>query len=146
MLATVIDRRKLIEKARSLLERAYAPYSKFPVSAVVVDDRGREFTGVNIENVSYGLTICAERVAIFAAVAAGAGRIEAIAITAEKRKPIMPCGACRQVMVEFCNPDAKVFSDAGGKQIVTWTVGELLPDPLTSVEAYIHEKPPKSPS
>ena len=66
--------------------------------------------------------------------------------TAEKRKPIAPCGAFRQVMVEFCNPDAKVFSDAGGKQIVTWTVGELLPDALTSVEAYIHEKPPKSPS
>jgi cytidine deaminase len=130
------DPRRLIERARSLLDRAYAPYSKFPVSAVVVDDRGREFTGVNIENVSYGLTICAERVAIFTAVAAGASRIAAIAITSEKCKPIAPCGACRQVMVEFCNPEAKVFSDAGDNQIVTWTVGELLPDTLTSLEPY----------
>lgn len=120
---------ELLKQARSCLERAYAPYSKYRVAAAVVDERGRTFTGVNVENASYGLTICAERAAIFAAVSGGARRITAVAITAEKSQPARPCGACRQVMVEFCGADAPVYSDVGaGRDPVVWTVGDLLPD------------------
>ncbi len=123
---------ELIAKARLGLAQAYAPYSKFPVGAAVVDDRGRIFTGVNVENASYGLTMCAERVAIFSAIAAGARRILAVAVIAKDVRSITPCGACRQVMAEFCEPDAQVFSDAGPSEIVTWTVGGLLPEAFTS--------------
>lgn len=118
----------LIEKAQECLSHAYAPYSIFSVSAAVIDSHGRIFSGVNVENASYGLTICAERVAIFSAIAAGATSIVAIAVTAEKLKPITPCGACRQVMVEFCEPNTPVFLDAGQGKIVKWLVGELLPE------------------
>lgn len=118
----------LIAKAQECLSHAYAPYSAFAVGAAVIDNRGRIFTGANVENASYGLTICAERVAIFSAIAAGATQIEAIAVTAEKLKPVAPCGACRQVMVEFCESNTPVFSDAGQGKIVKWSVGELLPE------------------
>lgn len=126
------DPNQLIARARSALPQAYVPYSRFPVGAAVLDDKGRVFSGVNIENASYGLTICAERVAIFAALAAGARRISAVAVTAKKLKPVAPCGACRQVMAEFCDPKAPVFSDAGRGRVLTWTVDSLLPGPFTS--------------
>lgn len=118
----------LLEEARQCLKRAYAPYSNFPVAAAVMDEQGRVFTGVNVENVSYGLTMCAERVAIFSAIAAGARQIDAVAVTAEKMKPILPCGACRQVMAEFCAPDTPVFLDTGTADHRTTTVGDLLPE------------------
>ena len=118
----------LIGIAQECLSHAYAPYSIFAVGAAVIDNHGRIFSGANIENASYGLTICAERVAIFSAIAAGATRIEAIAVTAEKLKPITPCGACRQVMVEFCESNTPVFSDSYQGTIVKWSVGELLPE------------------
>jgi len=129
--------RELIAHARSLLKRAYAPYSHFPVAAVVVDAQGRVFEGVNVENASYGLTICAERVAIFSAIAAGATGLSSLAVTAQKLKPVTPCGACRQVIAEFLSAEAQVHSDGGGDAIVTWSVGELLPhafEPRVSVE------------
>lgn len=132
MAKVVINPGELIDKARIGLTQAYAPYSKFPVGAAVMDDRGRIFTGANVENASYGLTMCAERVAIFSAIAAGAHRIAAVAVTAKNVKPVAPCGACRQVMAEFCEPDAPVFSDAGANKKVTWTVGGLLPEAFTS--------------
>lgn len=91
----------LIEKARQALRNAYAPYSCFKVGAAVVTDDGRFYTGCNVENASYGLTVCAERVAIFSAVADGKRRIEAIAVVAEGEQEIYPCGACLQVMSEF---------------------------------------------
>lgn len=123
----VVEPMALIERARSAAAHAYAPYSEFPVGAAVVDDKGRVFVGVNIENASHGLTICAERVAVFSAVAAGARQIRAVALTAKRRPAISPCGACRQVLAEFCEPNALVHSDAGNGKIKTWTVGELLP-------------------
>ena len=95
------DSDTLIALAREQLERSYAPYSGFHVAAAVVDDRGRVFTGVNVENVSYGLSMCAERAAIFAAVAAGARRITALAVAASGADLLSPCGACRQVVAEF---------------------------------------------
>ena len=125
--AAPADPLQLLDAARACLARAYAPYSQFPVAAAVVDDRGRVFTGANVENASYGLTMCAERVAVFAAVAAGARRIVAVAVTAQKMRPITPCGACRQVLAEFCDPSTPVHSDSGEGTVVTATIGELLP-------------------
>jgi len=122
----------LVKHAREALGFAYADYSHFPVAAAVVDEFGRWFQGVNVENASYGLTICAERAAIFAAVSKGARKITAVAITAEKAHAVEPCGACRQVMVEFCAPDAKVFLDTGTDEPLQRTVGELMPHAFTS--------------
>jgi cytidine deaminase len=123
-----IDRSALMAQARAGLDHAYAPYSRFAVSAAVVDDRGRIFTGVNVENASYGLTMCAERVAIFSAIAAGAHRITAVAVTSKSAASVPPCGACRQVMAEFCDPDTLVYGDDASENPSQWTVSELLPD------------------
>lgn len=122
------DANDLIKRARGCLRYAYVPYSGFAVGAVVVDQVGRFFTGANIENASYGLTICAERVAIFAAIAAGAKTIQSVTVTSAKSRPISPCGACRQVMLEFCLPNALFFSDAGRGRIVSCLVHDLLPN------------------
>jgi cytidine deaminase len=92
---------ELLAAARAARAQAYVPYSHFPVGAAVRADDGRIFTGCNIENASYGLTICAERVALFSAVAAGARRIAAVAVVAGEGDPAMPCGACRQALAEF---------------------------------------------
>jgi cytidine deaminase len=127
-----IDPEDLIRQAREALRFAYAPYSRFKVAAVVVDDEGNSFQGVNVENASYGLTICAERAAIFSAISQGARRIRAVAISCEEIEGLAPCGACRQVMLEFCDADAKVFSDTGARGFVEWTVGELSPHAFTS--------------
>jgi len=121
------DPNALIARARECLERAYAPYSRFRVAAAVADDQGRVFTGVNVENISYGLSVCAERVAIFSAVAAGARRITALAVTGSDADLLSPCGACRQVLAEFAAPDVPVYCDAPGKSHC-WTVSELLPN------------------
>jgi cytidine deaminase len=110
-----------------VLDRAHAPYSSFPVAAVAIDEAGQRHVGVNVENASYGLTMCAERVAIFSAIASGAKRVTALAVTARRMHPITPCGACRQVMAEFMAADAAVLSDAGDQGVVTWSVSELLP-------------------
>lgn len=109
------------------MRHAHAPYSNFPVGAAVCDERGRVFTGANIENASFGLTMCAERVAIFAAIASGARRITAIAVCARHDNAITPCGACRQVMHEFCEPSAPVYSGPEPAAMRTVTVGDLLP-------------------
>ncbi len=95
--------------------------------AAVIDHRGRLFTGVNVENVSFGLSMCAERVAIFSAIAAGAHRISALAVTSSAADFLSPCGACRQVMAEFADPDVPVYCDTGGAAR-RWTVSELLPE------------------
>jgi cytidine deaminase len=120
------DPAALVALARECLERAYAPYSHFHVAAAVADDRGRVFTGVNVENISYGLSICAERVAIFAAVAAGARRITALAVTSSGAELLSPCGACRQVAAEFAAPEVPIYCDTGGK-VHCWTLAQLLP-------------------
>ena len=117
----------LIARARECLDRSYAPYSRFHVAAAVVDDRGRVFTGVNVENISYGLSMCAERVAIFSAVAAGARSITALAVASSGADLLSPCGACRQVVAEFAAPDAPIYCETAG-QPHRWTVVELLPN------------------
>lgn len=96
-----IDWDLLVDAAWAVREQAYAPYSKFAVGAALLTRDGRVVVGCNVENLSYGLTQCAERVAIGAAVAAGRRDIVAVAVVADTKVPISPCGACRQVMAEF---------------------------------------------
>lgn len=129
------DPEALIALARECLDRSYAPYSRFHVAAAVVDDRGRVFTGVNVENVSYGLSVCAERVAIFSAVAAGARRITALAVVSSGADLLSPCGACRQVVAEFAAPDVPVYCQAAGEPH-RWTVAELLPDAFAAAQLH----------
>jgi cytidine deaminase len=121
-------REKLLKHARAAMKSAYAPYSKFQVGAAVLLRDGRIFTGCNVENASYGLTICAERNAIFAAVAASARKpaIVAVAVVNRRGVPCSPGGACRQVIAEF-GRDA-VVSYLGARGIVSRTVRELLVD------------------
>ncbi len=123
---TAINPKALLARARECLDGAYAPYSRFRVAAAVLDDQGRVFTGVNVENISYGLSMCAERVAIFSAIAAGARRITALAVTSSGAELLAPCGACRQVIAEFAAADAPVYCEAAGKPHC-WSVSELLP-------------------
>ena len=127
-MTTSDDNLSLLVAARAAADRAYCPYSRFPVGAAVDTDIGR-FTGCNIENASYGLSVCAERAALFGAVTAGAKKIESLAVSCVRAEPSdppgsrMPCGACRQVIAEFMAPDATVTVDGAG----TWRVGDLLP-------------------
>jgi cytidine deaminase len=122
-----IDADELLARARADIGNAYPPYSKFPVAAAVLDDRGKIFTGVNVENASYGLTMCAERVAIFSAIADGAKRFHAIAVTTASGDSVPPCGACRQVMSEFCDPSTPVYFASGTAGPKQSTMAALLP-------------------
>jgi cytidine deaminase len=121
----------LLDAARRASRSAYCPYSNFRVGAAIRAG-GRVFTGANVENASYGLTVCAERTAAFAAALAGAGPIEAIAVACvdapEGTDPegLMPCGACRQVLAEFAAPGTPVAVDRAG----VFRLEELLPRPF----------------
>lgn len=120
----------LVSLAVQARRRAYAPYSRFTVGASVEAGSGRIYTGANIENASYGLTICAERVAVFKAVEAGERRIRAVAVASATAAP--PCGACRQVLAEFGDKDMVVIvSDPRGKKR-TYHLADLLPKSFTS--------------
>jgi cytidine deaminase len=131
---TDVNIQKLGEAARAARALAYAPYSKFRVGAALQLDNGAVVLGSNVENASYGLTCCAERVAIFSArVQHPAAKIVALAVSAgddddphESEQTRMPCGACRQVMVEFMAPSAQVWIDGVGMQ----TLAQLLPSPF----------------
>jgi cytidine deaminase len=120
----------LVEVARAIRERAYAPYSRFAVGAAVraeaVVTPSDMFAGCNVENASFGLTICAERNAVFQAVAAGVRRIDAVAVVTDTETPTMPCGACRQVLREF-GPDMVVIGATLSGQIARYRLSELLP-------------------
>lgn len=98
-----------IKKANKLLCRAYVPYSKFPVSAIVIDQDGNEYEGVNVENAAYGLCLCAERNAITSGVTKNLKSIKTIYITGNTNEPISPCGSCRQVIAEFSTKETKVI-------------------------------------
>lgn len=119
--------------ARQASEKAYVPYSHFPVGAALLTEDGQIYQGCNIENASFGLTNCAERTAIFKAVSDGHKAFSEIAIFGKTEQPISPCGACRQVMVEFFGQDAKVTLVAKSGQTVETTVGELLPYSFTDL-------------
>ena len=118
----------LFTEARKAADAAYCPYSKFRVGAALLCEDGSVVTGCNVENRSYGLSICAERNAVVAGVAKGKLRFTALAIsTPDSVEPVGPCGACRQVLSEFMQGDAPVrFAGSGEKQVDT-TIGQLLP-------------------
>ena len=117
---------RLIETAVQALENAHAPYSGYQVGAALLCSDGTVFKGCNVENASYSMTNCAERTAVFSAIAAGHKQFKAIAIAASREPTPFPCGACRQVLAEFCDPDFSVYI-ASGDRIETTTLGELLP-------------------
>lgn len=120
----------LISLALEAREKAHAPYSHFPVGAALLAESGQVYAGCNVENASYGLSICAERVALFKAVAAGERRFKALAVVTETMAT--PCGSCRQVLAEFGGDELQVIvADAKG-QMEVYTLGELLPASFTS--------------
>jgi cytidine deaminase len=122
-------RRELIAAARAARRHAYAPYSRFAVGAALLTEDGTVVTGVNVENASYGVGICAERSAAVAAVSSGHRRFRAIAVAGPGEVPVPPCGACRQFLREFPPGDQLVVLAAGeaGDEVLTLALGELLP-------------------
>jgi cytidine deaminase len=119
--------RELEAAARAASARAYCPYSHFRVGAAVLTDDGSIFAGCNVENASYGLTICAERNAVFQAKAQGKDRIEAVLVYTPTATATAPCGACRQVIREF-GPDAEVICVCEGPTVLRTNLSNLLPD------------------
>jgi cytidine deaminase len=114
----------LVSAARAAQARAYAPYSNFRVGAALESESGEVYVGCNVENASYGLTICAERAAVFTAVAAGARRFRRAVVVSDVDPPAAPCGACRQVLSEF--GDFRIDA-VGPRSSASWTIAELLP-------------------
>ena len=127
-----ITDQQLVAQAIEVAGRAYAPYSRFRVGAALVGKDGRIFTGCNVENISFGLTICAERNAVFAAVAAGCREFAKIVIVADTEVPASPCGACRQVLAEFA-PDLEIVLANFRGQSETFRLSELLPRPCAGI-------------
>ena len=119
----------LVSAARAAQARAYAPYSNFRVGAALESESGEVYVGCNVENASYGLTICAERAAVCAAVAAGASRFRRAVVVSDADPPAAPCGACRQVLAEF-GRDLRVDA-VGPRRTASWTIAELLPAAFT---------------
>lgn len=120
--------KEYIKQANEILDRAYVPYSKFHVGAVVVDTDGNVYKGINVENASYGLTICAERNAISSAITEGMKKIDLIVITGNTDEPISPCGMCRQVIREFATPDTRiVLATSKNDNYIVWTLEEMIP-------------------
>jgi cytidine deaminase len=129
----------LLAFAREAQERAYAPYSGFRVGAAVFAG-GEIYQGVNVENAAYGSTVCAERIAVGAAVLAGVRDFDAIAVVGESDTPTVPCGCCRQVLAEF-NPEMRVIMGGRCDEVVVATLEELLPDAF--VRGYLDQGSPK---
>lgn len=123
------DRAALVAAARAAMANAHAPYSRFHVGAAIEAADGRVFAGCNVESASYGLTICAERMALGAAVAAGARTLRRVVVTTEVDPPAAPCGACRQLLAEFgLETEVVAVGPAGERR---WTLRDLLPDAFT---------------
>ena len=121
----------LQQAAKQAAAQAYAPYSKFPVGVAILADSGKIYTGCNVENASYGGTVCAERNAIGAAVVAGERKFSALLVYTPQVMLTPPCGICRQVIAEFFTPDAPIASCNHLQQQQDWTLGELLPAAFT---------------
>ena len=125
----MITKVQLLEASMNTLKYSYCPYSQFKVGAVLSTTDGRIFTGCNVENISFGLTMCAERVALFKAISEGYQKFDAIAISSNNEKPIFPCGACRQVLSEFA-PNLKIYIQNDDKN---YSLRELLPNSFDSI-------------
>ncbi|RFB17553.1 cytidine deaminase [Bacillus sp. HNG] len=122
---------ELINEAKKARELAYVPYSKFKVGAALLTKDGKVYHGCNIENAAYSVTNCAERTALFKAVSEGDKKFAAIAVVADTDRPVPPCGACRQVISELCQPDTKVYLSNLKGDIQEITINELLPGAFT---------------
>lgn len=125
---------ELLAAARSLLPRAMAPYSGYRVGAALEDAAGEIHPGINVESVSYGLTLCAERNALFGAMARGAREFRRLAVVAGGDKPVRLCGACRQVLLEYA-PELLVILDRPGEAPEEIPIRDLLPSPFTRFES-----------
>lgn len=121
-----MENEELLSAARSARDHAYAPYSSFPVGAAVLTESGRVFTGCNVENISFGLTICAERAAVISAIAGGERKFLRICVVSDSQTPVSPCGACRQVLAEFGSALEVVSCNLQG-EVYRSTLRELLP-------------------
>jgi cytidine deaminase len=128
-LETTPDDARLVDAARAARERAVAPYSRFKVGAALATADGRIHTGCNVENASYGLTMCAERVAIFKALSEGDRQFSAIVVVADTDAPTPPCGACRQIIWEFCG-DVPVILATPTRVVARHQMKDLLPLPF----------------
>lgn len=126
---TSIDVESLVQKAAEVRLHAYTPYSQFKVGSVLLGKDGTLFIGCNVENGAYGPTNCAERTALFRAIADGhePRSFAALAVIGDTRQPITPCGTCRQVMAELCNPDMPVYMANLKGEVLETTVSALLP-------------------
>ena len=116
-----------IDEINLLLEKAYVPYSKFPVAELLIDNNGKKHKGVNVENASFGLTLCAERNAITTAVTENMKKIKVLVVTGKTPEPISPCGACRQVIREFSDNDTVIILANKDKKYKITSLEELLP-------------------
>ena len=125
--------RDLLERARQVMQNSYSPYSRFRVGAALLGQSGQVHVGTNVENGSYGLSICAERAAICAAVAAGERRFRAVAICTDTEEPTPPCGACRQVLLEF-PPDMAVLLAGRGPEIEEYRLADLMARPFADFQ------------
>ncbi|BBM16693.1 cytidine deaminase [Enterococcus avium] len=126
-----MNKQEWIDIAVEALDKAYVPYSNFPVGACLVTKEGKTYQGINIENASYGLTNCAERTAFFKAVSEGERDFKHLVIAGHTPEPISPCGACRQVMAEFCDPAMPVTLVGDNGAVKEMTVEGLLPYTFT---------------
>jgi len=124
-----IKDKELILEAKKAMKSAYASYSNFKVGAALLSSSGKVFTGANLENSSFGLTVCAERVALYKALSSGEKEFTKIAVTASAEKPITPCGLCRQALFEF-SPDLKVICSNLKGKVRKFTLKQLLPHPF----------------
>ena len=125
-----MEYKSLIRIARQSLKHAHAPYSKYRVGAAILSEGGQVFSGCNIENASYGLTVCAERVALFNAASVGHRKFTAIAVVTSCKSTAYPCGACLQVLAEFA-PDIKIIlGSSAGRKVITKHLKELLTVPF----------------
>jgi cytidine deaminase len=129
MTLTQNEKQSLVDLANTARQRAYAPYSHYPVGSALRTKTGRIFTGVNVENAAYPQTMCAERIAIFKAVSEGEKEFEVITVVTDNGGS--PCGGCRQVMAEFGLDTVVILADGSGQIVKETTVSELLPDAFT---------------
>ncbi|MGR9049965.1 cytidine deaminase [Halobacillus faecis] len=129
-----MESKQLINEAEKIREKAYVPYSKFPVGAALVTEDGTLYTGCNIENAAYPVTCCAERVAIFKAVSDGHDKFKELAVVADTKRPVPPCGSCRQVMSEFFQSDVKIYTTNLHGDTKTFTMEEILPFSFSSAD------------
>ncbi|WP_031335534.1 MULTISPECIES: cytidine deaminase [Virgibacillus] len=122
-----MNKQDLLNEAHTMLSKAYVPYSKFPVGAALLTKSGKLYTGCNIENAAYPVSCCAERVAIFKAIADGEDEFIEMAVIADTERPVPPCGSCRQVMSEFFKGDMIIHLTNLKNEVKTVSMNELLP-------------------